>query len=202
VRPVLAIINDVLIAATATVLVFVMVSGGGMLLVGPFRLSIRSPDNPIIIFSLLWAVRYLIRDWAPWFGIPRWPTSALWQRSRELLSSATSWSRAVGAPRGRRVMLGLAVLSLGLKAWFALVSPGFFSGDDVEIHEMSLGTLLHQPWAVCDRETGDRVRQCRAPQTDLDGVRVAGVSEASGRARQLGGDEWSRSGARQCVSVQ
>jgi hypothetical protein len=150
VRFALAIINDVLIAAAAVVVVFVVLFGGGVMFAGAFRLSIRSPDNPIVIFSLLWAIRFLIRDWAPWFGVPRWPTSALWNRCQDILSSASSWSRSVRASQGRRTILVIAVLSLGLKCWFALVSPGFFSGDDVEIHEMSLGSLLHQPWAVWD----------------------------------------------------
>src|SRR5207342_3233171 len=35
-----------------------------------------------------------------------------------------------------------------IRVFLAWASPGFFSGDDVEIHEMTLGTLLGKPWSV------------------------------------------------------
>jgi hypothetical protein len=49
--------------------------------------------------------------------------------------------------RFRRPAAALAIIALSvfcLRVCLAWTSPGFFSGDDVEIHEMSLGMLLHQ----------------------------------------------------------
>jgi hypothetical protein len=50
----------------------------------------------------------------------------------------------------RQILLVLVVGSVVLKTWFAATSQGFVTGDDVEIHEMSLGLLLHQPWPIWD----------------------------------------------------
>ena len=42
----------------------------------------------------------------------------------------------------------LCCVSLLVKAGLAWALPGFFSGDDVEIHEMTLGALLQHHWPV------------------------------------------------------
>jgi hypothetical protein len=53
-------------------------------------------------------------------------------------------------PSAPFVVLLAVGLSLLLKIYFAVSNPGFYSGDDVEIHEMTLGHLLGQPWPVWD----------------------------------------------------
>jgi Alg9-like mannosyltransferase family len=150
VRMILAFINDALLAAAAGVVAFVMLFGGGVFSVGTVRVSLRSPDNPLVGFSLLWALRFSIRAWAPWFGVRRWPTAALWNRCRNVLSAVGGWSESLTASQGKRIVLTLAVASVCLRSWYASTSPGFFSGDDVEIHEMTLGRLLGHSWTVWD----------------------------------------------------
>jgi hypothetical protein len=60
---------------------------------------------------------------------------------------------ARGAEWPRRPLVSVACLAVAVFVVRVLLAwrlPGFFSGDDVEIHEMTLGALLHKPWSVWD----------------------------------------------------
>ena len=53
-------------------------------------------------------------------------------------------------PRSRRFVLMCLVASLVARAFQAWMYPGFVTGDDVEIHEMTLRTLFGKDWPVWD----------------------------------------------------
>ena len=65
--------------------------------------------------------------------------------SEQFATEATRWFR-----RPLVGVLCVAVAVFVFKLLLAWTSPGFFSGDDVEIHEMTLGGLLRKPWPIWD----------------------------------------------------
>lgn len=102
-----------------------------------------------MVADWLVVLRYALRPW-PFLGIRRWPVDSLLERAVSLLGEqfvtrVTAWSR--------RPFVSVACLAVAvflLRVLVAWTSPGFFSGDDVEIHEMTLGVLLRKPWPVWD----------------------------------------------------
>ena len=79
-----------------------------------------------------------------------WPTESAVRLAERVVSAVPAWARRLPLNSARQILLVLVVASVALKAWFAGTSQGFVTGDDVEIHEMSLGLLLHQPWPIWD----------------------------------------------------
>jgi hypothetical protein len=148
VRRAFAVSLDLLLLAAAGIIVFILLSGGGVYTIGQARVSLRSADNPLLVFAVLLLARYRVRTWAPWLGV--WPTARVWDATDRLLHTAPAWARSVDPRPGARAVLALALCAFALKCWYAATSPGFYSGDDVEIHEMSLGTLLHMRWSIWD----------------------------------------------------
>jgi hypothetical protein len=61
-----------------------------------------------------------------------------------------------------------------LKIYFAVSNPGFYSGDDVEIHEMTLGHLLGQRAAVA-RYWHDRDERAADVQIDFSFTNVVSL---------------------------
>jgi hypothetical protein len=150
VRRLLAFLNDLLIVAGIAIVLAILLSGGGRISVAGVRISARSVDNPLALLSALLIMRFMIRGWAPVLGVRRWPTSRAWAACRDLTHSFDRWAHGSSRQTALRIVWVLAAASLCLKIWYAARYAGFYSGDDVEIHEMSLRALLHRNWPVWD----------------------------------------------------
>ena len=146
-RSVLAVFLDCLFITAIVATLFILLTGGGVYTIGHLRVSARTPDNLLLFMAVVLAARYAIRH-IPWFAV--WPTEAAFRMADRFVGGVPAWARALPLSSARRAVLVLIVASVILKAWFAATSPGFVTGDDVEIHEMSLGVLLHQPWPIWD----------------------------------------------------
>jgi hypothetical protein len=147
VRYVLAVFLDCLFITAIVAALFILLTGGGVYTIGHLRVSARTPDNLLLFMAVVLAARFAIRH-IPWFAV--WPTEAAFRMADRFVGGVPAWARALPLSSARRAVLVLIVASVILKAWFAATSPGFVTGDDVEIHEMSLGVLLHQPWPIWD----------------------------------------------------
>lgn len=126
-----------------------LVSGGLLFEVASVRIRITSLTNPTVLASAAIAVRYLLRYDLPFLGIPALRVESAGER---LLSVARRHlnGEVIDARTVRRVLAILSVSALAVKlagAWFL---PGFFSGDDVEIHDMSLSVLHGFEWPIWD----------------------------------------------------
>ncbi len=146
-RRVLAFCLDCLFITATAAALFILLTGGGVYAIGHLRISARAPDNLLLLLGVVLAGRYAIRD-IPWFAL--WPTEPALRLADRFVSAVPAWARELRPRSAHRILLVLVVASVALKVWFAATSPGFVTGDDVEIHEMSLGMLLHQPWPIWD----------------------------------------------------
>jgi len=137
---------DVLILCVLASVVVILGTGGGVIHALGTSVRAHGVENPIWILTALTLVRYAMGS-RPFLGIRRWPREAMLQRGRD----AVTRFPASAAARLRAPLIAitcLAVMVFLIRVFLAWRAPGFFSGDDVEIHEMTLGVLLRKPWPV------------------------------------------------------
>ena len=145
---VLCVAVDLLILFFSASLVIILVTGGGVVHAFGATVRARSVDNPVWILTGLTLLRYAMRSW-PFLGVRRWPIDSILERGIGFVARFP----AAAARLFRWPLLGVAlvtVLVFVIRILLASKSPGFYSGDDVEIHEMTLGVLLRKPWPVWD----------------------------------------------------
>jgi hypothetical protein len=115
---------------------------------GPWLVSATSTSNPITIAAVALAIRSSSPA-VPFLGlipVARVPARALaaWHRFHDAIVKLTI-SHAL-------VMVGcITAASLALKLALAYRHPGFWTGDDVEIHEMTFARLFRtqfRPWEL------------------------------------------------------
>jgi Alg9-like mannosyltransferase family len=143
-----AVAIDVLIVGCLLVIAYIIFSGGGVFDVAGVRVSARSTGNPVAWTLALAAVRYWLLRTVPFVGIAALGIDALeaaslngWRRLRLTLST-------LAVRRAALVVTAVGALSLAVRLLNASSSYGFFSGDDVEIHEMTFATLFHLDWPI------------------------------------------------------
>jgi hypothetical protein len=125
-----AVAIDVLIVGCLLVIVYIIVSGGGVFEVAGVRVSARSTGNPV--FFGIASLRIETLETASLNG---------WRRLRLTLST-------LGVRRVATFVAAVSAFSLAVRLLNASSSYGFFSGDDVEIHEMTFAALFHLDWPI------------------------------------------------------
>jgi hypothetical protein len=141
------VLVDLLLAVLGFEIVAVLVTGGGEFTLGGQRISARSIVNPLIVFIVLAATRFSWTDRPFTFhrGLSR---SSINRTAASSIESAWLRFTSLDGVRAHRWVLAIAAASLVVKmaniAWY----QGFYSGDDVEIHEMTLGLIFHRDWPV------------------------------------------------------
>lgn len=143
-----AVAIDVPIVGCLLVIAYIIFSGGGVFDVAGVRVSARSTGNPVAWTLALAVVRYWLLGSVPFFGIAplsidRLEAASLdgWRRLRLTLST-------LGVRRAAMFVTAVSVFSLAVRLLNASSSYGFFSGDDVEIHEMTFAALFHLDWPI------------------------------------------------------
>ena len=151
-RPVLpwivGILLDAVIVALLTVVVAIVITGGGTIEAGGLRVRARTIENPILILAAIVALRYATAQWSPFLGVERWGMDSRIAAGVRMVEESLPRRAATLFQRPVRAVLLIAAGVFVVKALLAWSSPGFFSGDDVEIHEMSLSALLEQRWPI------------------------------------------------------
>jgi hypothetical protein len=142
-------ILDILIVGAAASAVWIACLGGGVVHLGGVRLSATTVLPPLEIALVLAAVRAR-------FG----PIAFLSIHALDIQDAARlaqNWWRRRHAdlsrlrPRGAAAcVLAAAACSLAIKLYNARVHFGFWTGDDVEIQEMTIGSLYRMGWPVWD----------------------------------------------------
>jgi hypothetical protein len=146
----LAVVVDALLLVLGALILWIAVTGGGVMILGGYRISLTGVDNPLLGLTLLGLIRYAWLRGIPGFGAPRWTLTGLDGRARAAISRLQARIAALTERQGARLVGQIIVAATVTKTLFAWTNPGFFSGDDVEIHEMSLRTLWHTDWAIWD----------------------------------------------------
>jgi glycosyl transferase family 22 (putative mannosyltransferase) len=130
---------DVLVLLGGAVAMLAIAGHGQHLHVGRFILDTSSVHGVAAVLLMILGLRAAVPEAPVWFLIPvsSWSVGALelWRRARTWLIRLTPRS-ALG------VVLPVLLGSLALKLSIAYRHPGFWTGDDVEIHEMTLSRLF------------------------------------------------------------
>jgi len=143
---VLAYAGDVLIVGLAGVVAVIATTGGGEFSVVGLRVSATRVSNPTVVLALLTALRC-------WLLPARAVLGRAGMTPRAIGVRVARWgevmlaSQRPAAALTRGVLLALAVLSVGLRIVNAS-NPGFMTGDDVEINEMTFRALFALDWPI------------------------------------------------------
>lgn len=143
-----SLVLDASVLVLAGLVFLIAVTGGGILQAGDIRIRARTVENPIWILTALIALRYAARNWGPFLGVRRWPVPSLIDAARRLVLERMPDGLLASLANPWRGLLAIAVGACLIKLLQAWTSPGFFSGDDVEVHEMSLAFLFGVKWPV------------------------------------------------------
>lgn len=145
-RSTAALVLDAVIVVLLLTVLIVIVTGGGVYYAAGIRISTRSTSNPMLIAVLLLAARLAFSSRAPFSSRTNTPSGGFWRWAAGPLQRLEASRLPRHAATLNRGIVGLCVGVTLVKLTLAWAHPGFFSGDDVEIHEMSLGILLGQDW--------------------------------------------------------
>jgi len=143
-----ALLCDLLIASFSILVVGILVSGGGEFHTASKTIRLHSLENPIALLSVLVALRLVIANRYPFWANRKLTGDNLAVSSWKFLNWLNTSIRGISLPAAWRFVQLAAAIALLVKlanAWFYF---GFFSGDDVEVQEMSLASLLHWDWSA------------------------------------------------------
>lgn len=149
-RALVSLFVDLLIVVACIAVLAIGATGGGMLTMGSLRIGMRSVDNPLLIVFVLAVVRYGLRGWGPFLLRSKWGLANADASVIRGLTSVDAWDRSVAVRTGRVLLIGGCLAVIAVKAFNAWRSPGFFSGDDLEVQEMSLSALGRLSWPIWD----------------------------------------------------
>lgn len=138
----LAGLLDIAVLAAAGAFVACLLGRGGRMTAGPLTVSITSTSHALMVFVWVCVARSALPE-VPFVGTFR--LDALPARARD------GWQRlsllAAMAPHRAAVWMAVVLLISGaVKLAIAASQPGFWTGDDVEIHEMTFAQLFDWPW--------------------------------------------------------
>jgi hypothetical protein len=145
-----ALALDVAIVALFCLVVWVGATGGGAFEILGTRVTARDTGNPLLFITIAAGARYALRRAAPFLGIPRLSLREIDLRAREACHSIDRRLALMSGSAASRLVVALVVTAIAIKAAFAWNDPGFYSGDDVEVQEMSLKALFGADWPVWD----------------------------------------------------
>jgi len=133
---------DILLSLSTAVVLAILLTGGGVFHAGSTLISATHARNLITIVTLVTAARGYWGRSVPFLGLRRLEFRVLPGRCLKRLVQLRGWLQSLDQTTARRIVTGILVLSAVIKlanSWFYY---GFYSGDDVEIHEMTLAALL------------------------------------------------------------
>jgi hypothetical protein len=163
----LVVLGDSVIAVLAAFIAVVTVSGGGVFDWAGVRVSARSIGNPLVALLLSYALRWWSSPTLPFFAFTAVTPKSLEERSLALLETFVARLQELSIASAVRIVAVLSAAVLIVKLSIILSHPGFITGDDVEIQEMTLGHLLGTSWSTWD------LRSAAYPMTVVYPVQAA-----------------------------
>ena len=141
---------DVLLVCLAVAIVAIAATGGGSIVLGDQTITAHTLRNPFVWFGFLLTLRLLCRRTAPFLGVRTWDVSKVDRsalRCLDWLLARLSGARSQDIWRLCAIACVLVIGGRFLLAWY---HPGFFSGDDVEVQEMSFARVFGWEWRAWD----------------------------------------------------
>ena len=138
------VLDLVVVAATAAI-VIVFSGHGGAVAVGRLTVSLTSARNPAIIALLALVARSAFTD-VPFLGIAALRLSPLSTRALRWWALQRQRLMHVTEDRAARILLAIVCASFAVKLMNIILHFGFWTGDDVEIHEMTFAHLFGWHW--------------------------------------------------------
>ena len=133
----------------ALIVIVTTVAGPWTVTVGGQLLRVRSTGNLIVGLLLVAALRALAPA-RPLLGVRRWSLPAVRRTASAWLAALSRRLDAVDARTALRVVGILILVATAVRVANVFTHFGFLTGDDVEIHEMTLGVALGKAWPVWD----------------------------------------------------
>jgi hypothetical protein len=135
----LELVVDLALAAATVVAVAIMLTGGGEIAIHGIRVSLLRARNPLTAALALALIRLALHDTgllpgSSSHGLPARTARLATRMYRRLLELTPA-----AALRALSILLFVCLLLRLANAWYYY---GFFSGDDVEVHEMTFATLF------------------------------------------------------------
>ncbi|MGR3319519.1 MAG: glycosyltransferase family 39 protein [Candidatus Anammoxibacter sp.] len=139
---ILVLLIDILLLFDACIIIFVTITGGGVYHIAGTQISIHSVEVSGYVLLVLGLLRYRLRAALPFMGLPALPLKNLHQTCRLLCANLYKQLSAIDRSRARQCIIVIILFSASIKLFNAYFSYGFFSGDDVEVYEMTFSRLF------------------------------------------------------------
>jgi hypothetical protein len=137
IRRTLVVLLDILIIVVLAAIAGIIVSGGGTFQIGGHQVSARSVGNPLIALYGLLTLRLALGG----LDEAAAASARVCRRVWRYLSTLSDRQALI-------VIGGCVLISLAFKTFNAIAYFGFYSGDDVEIHEMTMSALFGLKWPI------------------------------------------------------
>jgi hypothetical protein len=131
-------------------IVVVLATGGGQVRLAGVLVRARSLGNPLLAVGALLALRWWFLAAVPLLGMRGRTLWSLADACRTGLARMRLSLETLSASQAVRVLALTIVAATIIRIANAVVHFGFITGDDVEIHEMSLGRAIGAGWPVWD----------------------------------------------------
>ncbi len=148
IRKVVFLAIDATLLALVVGILLIVLTGGADFTIAGVPVSVHSAGNPVAIALALGALRYAVRRQAPFLGLRRFPLDQVDRASAHALVAITRTLEGLSRDQVRLFVTACSLAVFGVKVANAIVHPGFVTGDDVEVHEMTLGRLFGESWLV------------------------------------------------------
>lgn len=138
---------DIVILIFVSLILLVLATGGGIYDIRPgFRIRVHQITNPLLVLYILLIIRLWTAKRIPFLGRRALDISRLSDQAAIFWNKVGSWFRELTPAKAGQIVLIIIGVSVVIKILNAFFYFGFFSGDDVEIHEFSFAHLFHWNW--------------------------------------------------------
>ena len=134
---------DVLIVLLTLAVIFILITGGKLIKIGNTRVLLQGIENPISFLYMLSIFRCFLFRKTPFLGIVPFDIKSLTKKCQKLCKKLYVGLLSLESYKVYRIVAFVMGISLIFKMFTAYHFYGFFSGDDVEIHEMTFSLLFN-----------------------------------------------------------
>jgi hypothetical protein len=148
-RTVLAVLLDALAIALALAAVIIILVGGWEGTIAGQSVRARSAGNPILGVLIVAAIRALTTS-TPFLNRRRLSMAVVTRTASDWLGRLDRQLDSLGPAGARRAVWMMIGVASAIRLANIVVHFGFITGDDVEVHAMTLGVALGREWPIWD----------------------------------------------------